>query len=298
MDNKILESFIEKTKDIQLNGIVILKDGEKVAQHQWRPEARQNQYSISKSFTSTAVGLAVEEGILNLEELVVDCFPDEIPENPSENLLKLKVRDLLTMGLGQDRPHMMGSERASLGNKNWVKYCLNRPFSKKPGSKFRYSNAGPYLAGVIIQKRVGMNLVDYLMPRLFTPLGIYLPTWELDPQGKTFGSSGLYLTVSEIAKFGQLYLQEGIWEGKQLIPKSWVKEATKEQIKTGRKDPDKAGYGYLFWRGKHNSYRADGKYGQYSIVIPDKNAVVAINSYNIKDKPVRKHIWSEIYPKL
>ena len=139
--------------------------------------------------------------------------------------------------------------------------------------QFLYNNAGPYLAGILVQRRSGCDLVNYLMPRLFEPMGIRRPVWETDPYGYTFGAGGLFLCVTELLKFGQLLLQEGNWEGKQIVPSAYIREASKKYI-----DNEKDGYGYLFWRGPYNSYRADGKYGQFSIVLPDKNAVIAINA--------------------
>lgn len=133
------------------------------------------------------------------------------------------------------------------------------------------------------------------MPRLFEPLDIIRPTWETDPQGLTFGAGGLMLNVSDIAKFGQLYLQEGTWNGKQLIPKQWVYEATKKQVDTYGKKDSGEGYGYLFWRGQYDSFRADGKYGQYSIVLKDKNAVIAVNAECREQQKILDCIWDKLY---
>ena len=130
-----------------------------------------------------------------------------------------------------------------------------------------------------------MSLVDYLMPRLFEPLGIPRPQDEKDPLGNTFGAGGLQLNVSELAKLGLLYLQKGQWQGRQLIPASWVEEASRSFIISDQGDGEiGTDYGYLFWIMPDGMFRADGKYGQYCIVVPKKNAVIAINSMQIEDE--------------
>lgn len=236
-------------------------------------EMRRNQYSASKSFTSAAVGIALGEGLLSLEERLVDAFSKEVPECAGENLQKATVRDLLTMGLGQGKGYLMGEQRPFLQEEDWVRYALSLPFEYAPGEKFVYNNVGPYLAGVLVQRRSGCDLVSYLTPRLFAPMGIQRPTWETDPQGFTFGAGGLFLCVTELLKFGRLLLQKGRWDGRQLVPEAYLKEAAKKQIENGEQ-----GYGYLFWRGERDSFRADGKYGQYALVFPEEDAVICTNA--------------------
>ena len=296
MSKNLLDDFVGHTEHIMLNNIIVLKDGEKIAEYHWVPEIRQNQYSVSKSFTSTAIGLAIGEGLLTLEDSVIDFFPDKVPDNPPERLQRLKVKHLLTMSMGHSQPYLMAEQRYTMKDMDWVKYSLNLPLDYEPGIHFIYSNVGPYLAGMIIKKLTNCNLLEYLMPRLFEPLGIWRPTWETDAKGNSFGSSGLMLTVSEIAKFGQLYLQKGQWKGRQIIPVEWVNQVSKTQIKTGQVSPYNSEYSYLFWMGPNNSYRADGKFGQYSIIMPDKNGVVAINAYNTGQQNILDYVWKFIYP--
>lgn len=295
-NNKVLEEFIQNTSDILLNGIIVIKDGIKIAQHQYEPEIRYNQYSLSKSFTSLAVGIAIDEGLLKITDNVVDFFSDKVPEDPSPNLLKLNIKHLLTMSVGQKEPILMGTMRPFIKEDDWVTYALSQEFVYEPGTKFLYSNIGPYLAGMIVQQLAKCNLVDYLMLRVFEPLEIKRPTWECDRFGNTFGAGGLFLSVSEIAKFGQLYLQNGVWQNKQIVSQKWVQESQKKQIITGEKNIDNTEYGYLFWRTEDRAFRADGKFGQYSIVIPDKNAVIAINAYNRSDKSILDAVWDYLYP--
>ena len=214
------------------------------------------------------MGFAVQEGLISLDEKLTDAFADDIPENPDENLEKATVRDLLTMCLGQESGHLMGEQRPLYKEDDWVKMVLSIPFVYELGTHFVYNNVGPYLAGILVQRRSGTDLVSYLMPRLFKHLEIKRPTWEIDPLGNTFGAGGLFLTLSELHKFGLFYLNKGKWNGKQLLNAAWIEESTKPS--------DTEQYGYLFWRGKYNSYRADGKYSQLSIVLPDADAVVSL----------------------
>lgn len=228
-----LASFIDAATPLRALGVVVSQNGREIARHTWEGACRRNIYSASKSFTSAAVGIAIGEGLLSLDERLIDVFPEELPETVQENLEKATVRDLLTMCLGQPKAFLMGEDRPYYPERNWVKLALAQPFLYEPGTKFVYNNVGPYLAGVLVQRRAGCSLVQYLMPRLFTPLGIQLPTWEVDPLGNTFGAGGLFLTLDELHKFGLLYLQNGSWQGRRLVPEGWVAESTKKQVENG-----------------------------------------------------------------
>lgn len=285
-----IRKFAEAAGPLGALGIVVTQDGQELEKYTWDEECRRNIYSASKSFTSCAVGMAVSEGLLSLDEKLTDVFVGELPKNVGENLAKATVRDLLTMHLGQSKAALMGAQRPLYKEENWVKMVLAMPFDQEPGSQFVYNNVGPYLAGILVQRRAGCDLTEYLMPRLFGPLGIWRPTWECDPLGNTFGAGGLMLTLSELHRFGLLYLNEGMWNGQQLIPREWVKESTQQQYS--------APYAYLFWRGKFNSFRADGKYGQLSIVFPEKNAVITMTAQAFDVKPLMTLIYDELYPQL
>lgn len=283
----------QKAEEMRILNLGVMKDGKILLKEDWDGEIRRNQYSASKSFTSIAVGMACKEGLLALDEKLCEAFKEEMPDNPSACLCRATVRDLLTMCLGQDSAYLMGEQRPLMEEKDWVRFTLSRPFIQEPGTCFLYNNAGPYLAGILVQRRAGCDLVNYLMPRLFDPMGIRRPVWETDPLGYTFGAGGLFLCMTELMKFGQLLLQEGNWEGRQLVPSSYIKEASVKQVDNG-----KDGYGYLFWRGPYNSYRADGKYGQLSIVLPEKNAVIAINAESRDTEEMMNCCMDIIVPQL
>lgn len=290
-----LEQFECRAEELRVLGMKISIERDTVYENYWDEDCRRNIYSASKSFTSCAVGFAVQEGLISLDEKLVDAFREELPKKLDENLELATVRDLLTMQLGQETGFLMGRQRPYMKENDWVRACLRQPFSDKPGSRFVYSNAGPYLAGILVQRRAGCNLLSYLEPRLFTPLGIRRTVWEVDPLGYAFGAGGLFLTVSELHKLGMLYLQDGEWNRKQLLSKGWIRESSSRQAENDR---DSYGYGYLFWRGPENSFRADGKYGQYSIVFRERNAVVSLFAESRNTNQLMDAIMNEVYPKL
>jgi CubicO group peptidase (beta-lactamase class C family) len=210
-----------------LHSFMLLRHGQVVAEGWWKPEAADKPHvlhSLSKSFTSTAVGLVIEEGRLSLDDPVLKFFPEDAPAEPSENLKAMRVRDLLTMTCGHD------VEAKRTDTTPWTKTFLNHPVPHKPGTHFQYNSLGTYMLSAIVQKVTGQTVLDYLKPRLFAPLGIDNPRWDASPQGISCGGWGLYLRTEDVAKFGQLYLQKGKWNGKQIVPEKWVAEATKYQV--------------------------------------------------------------------
>ncbi|MGN8631126.1 serine hydrolase domain-containing protein [Blautia sp. HCP3S3_G3] len=286
-----LQAFVEKVNTIGVLGVKVSQHNELIGEWHSEGECRRNVYSVTKSFTSCAVGFAVQEGLLSLDEKLTDVFAEDLPENPCENLKKATVRDLLTMHLGQKSASLMGAQRPLYEEDNWVKLSLSIPFEYEPGTHFVYNNVGPYLAGMLVQRRAGCDLISYLTPRLFSHLGIKRPTWEMDPLGNSFGAGGLFLTLSEMHKLGLFYLNKGAWNGKQLLLAEWIEESTRQYA------PD-APYAYLFWRGKYNSFRADGKYGQFSIVLPDYDAVISVVSECRKTEELMAAIYEEICTQL
>ena len=191
-----LKEFEQKAADLRVLGMKISIGQDTVYEKYWDEDCRRNIYSASKSFTSCAVGFAVQEGLIDLDERLVDAFKEDIPNNPDENLKKATVKDLLTMTLGQEKGFLMGKQRPRMEEQNWVKASLAIPFVYEPGTHFVYNNVGPYLAGILVQRRAGCDLLSYLTPRLLKPLGIRKTIWEVDPEGNTFGAGGLFLTFT------------------------------------------------------------------------------------------------------
>ena len=216
-----ISEFIEVAKKLNVLGIKVTQNGELIAEWHSEPECRRNIYSATKSFTSCAVGFAVQEGLISLEEKLTDVFSEDLPDFIDDNLKAATVRDLLTMCLGQEQGSLMGEQRPLYKEDDWVKMSLSIPFKYKPGTHFVYNNVGPYLAGILVQRRSGCDLVSYLTPRLFSHLEIKRPTWETDPLGNSFGAGGLFLTLSELHKFGLFCLNKGKWNGRQILSEKW-----------------------------------------------------------------------------
>jgi CubicO group peptidase (beta-lactamase class C family) len=278
-----------------IHSFMLLRHGKLVAEAWWAPETSQNPHvlwSLSKSFTSTAVGLAVAEGKLTVDDSVISYFPDLVPAEPSANLKGMRVRDLLTMSTGHQ------DEVSLLNQTEWTKAFLNHPVPHKPGAHFTYNTPATYMQSAIVQKVTGQKVVDYLQSRLFDPLGIATPQWDESPEGVSLGGYGLYLGTEDIAKFGQLYLQKGNWQGKQLIPTDWVEQATSKQVSNGsdpKRDWDQ-GYGYQFWRCRHDAYRGDGKDGQFCIVLPKEDAVVVMTAKTGDMQAQLNIVWDRLLP--
>lgn len=267
------QEFEQKTAGLPVYGVMVSQNGELLAQKLFAPLCRRNVYSVAKSFAACAVGFALQEGLLSLEEPLTCAFSQDLPSRVSDHLAKATLRDLLTMCLGQGRPEMMAAQRAEYGGMDWVKLSLSFPFPYEPNTRFVYSNVGPYLAGVLVQRRAGCDLVEYLQPRLFSPLGIQAPCWKKDPMGNTFAASDLWLSLEELHRFGQFCLQKGAWKGTQLLDPAWMEQCTQKQVENNR---DPYGYGYFFWRGPENTFRTEGKWGQISLCSPEKNAVITL----------------------
>jgi CubicO group peptidase (beta-lactamase class C family) len=280
-----------------MNSFMLVRHGYVVAEGWWAPynaESPHTLWSLSKSFTSTAVGLAIAEGKLNLDDEVLKFFPEQAPAEPSANLKAMRVRDLLCMATGHQ------AEPPWPGDASWIKTFLSRPVPFPPGTHFLYNTPGSCMLAAIVQKVTGQKVADYLRPRLFEPLGIEHPFWEATPDGFTIGGYGLHIRTEDIARFGLLYLQKGKWQGRQLLPAAWVEAATSRQVSNGT-NPDSdwnQGYGYQFWRCRHGAFRGDGAFGQYCIVLPEQDAVIAITSGVNDMQAVLNLVWDKLLPAL
>ncbi|MWV43160.1 serine hydrolase [Paenibacillus sp. HJL G12] len=286
-----------KAHHIELHSFMLLRHGHVAVEGWWSPYAPELPhmlFSLSKSFTSTAIGMAVHEGLLTLDDPVISYFPDDLPAEVSSNLAAMQIRHLLMMGTGHDKDTMDALHEAEDGN--WVRAFLNEPVDHEPGTHFLYNTGATYMLSAILQKATGQNLLEFLHGRLFEPLGIRNPTWETCPRGIHTGGFGLNVKTEDIAKFGQLYLQKGVWQGKRLIEESWIEEATEKQISNGDGgDSDWAqGYGYQFWRCRHGVYRGDGAFGQFCIVLPQYDAVIAMTAGTNDLQEVLNCVWEHL----
>ncbi len=312
-------NYVKALRDGQVNmhSIMIVKKGNVLYERymgEGAPDKPHELWSVSKTFTSIAVGLAINEGYIKLSDKVVSFFPNDLPEKPSKNLKRMTIKDLLTMSCGHDTDPSSDFLWGKSIDTNWVKEFLAYPVDHKPGTYFCYNSMSTYMLSAIVQKVTGQKVVDYLGPRLFTPLGIDMPKWDSSPQDINCGGWGLYLKTEDLAKVGQLLLQKGKWGKNQIIPKKWVKEMSSKQIDSrpaavtpqqvkewnlNKKNSDWVqGYGYQMWRSRHNSFRADGAYGQGILVLPDKDAVIAVTAKLDDMQKEFNFIWDYILPAI
>lgn len=290
---------LESEQPEDVHGVIIRRHNKIVAKGWWAPyseEIPHMLFSLSKSFTSTAIGMAQDEGLLSINDPVISFFPDETPDSPSVNLSSMRIRDLLRMNTG----HQSDATGRIRSGGSWVKGFLSLEVENKPGTRFAYNSAATYMMSAIIQKITGETVLDFLTPRLFEPLGIENPTWESSPEGINAGGWGLSIRTGDISNFGQMLLQKGNWEGRQLVSEAWVKEATRLQTSNGSNPGSdwEQGYGYQFWMCRHNLYRGDGAMGQYCIVMPEQDAVVAINSGTNNMGGIMNIVWDHLLPAM
>lgn len=301
LPSSAVTALLDRLEGQEIHSLMLLRDGKTLAEGWWKPYRRERPhrlFSLSKSFTSTAIGLAVEEGRLTVEDRVVDFFPDLIPEHPSEHLRAMRVWDLLTMSCGQDEDDRSDLQQESDGV--WMRAFLRRPLPYAPGTHFFYNSTATYALSAILHRLTGEGLLDYLRPRLLDPLGIGEASWETDPNGIAVGGWGLYLTTDAITRFGQLLLQRGRWGDRQLVPAAWIDAATSKQVDNskGRSGDWAQGYGYQFWRSRGNAYRGDGAFGQFCVVEPEQRLVVAITAGLADLQAPLDALWEEILPHL
>ena len=321
--DKLLNEF--KNNNMEIHSLMILQDGNVLYEEYLGEYSRSTLHimnSISKTFTATAIGFAVAEGKLSLSDKVINFFP-EFKEIASGNSYfdRLTIMHLLTMTSGHDtdptadifkdislEPSRNFEDSKYKGNRvnpgDWEKLFFSEPLLHEPGTKMEYNSLGTYMLSSIIQRVTGTKLSEYLDRRLFEPLGIDNYYWQTNPAGVTCGGWGLYISTQSMAKFGQFILQKGKWDGKQLITPMWFDIATYaytrqppawSTVNASNKDNDWAqGYGFQMWRCRHNSFRADGAFGQYIIIMPDYNALIIITA-NIDDMMKELNIiWDNI----
>ncbi len=297
----VLDRFVAALdRQDSVHSLIVVRNGAVIAEGWWRPyrpAVPHLLYSLSKSFTSTAVGLAVHEGLVSLDDPVVRFFPDDLPEEVGPHLAAMKVRHLLAMCTGHtEEPSVFSSE----GWADPYRVFLRAPVEHEPGTHFLYNTAATFMLSAIVHRMTGQTLVEYLSPRLFEPLGIETPFWESSPAGVNLGGTGLYLRTEDIARFGLLYLRDGMWNDRRLLPEGWVGEATRSHIPNGD-DPASdwnQGYGFQFWRCRHGAYRGDGAFGQYCVVMPEQDTVVAMTSGLGDMQAALNVVWDELLPHL
>lgn len=271
-----------EASNTEMHGLMIMRHGKLCAQGWWAPfgpGVRHGLQSHTKTYAATAVGIAYTEGLLKLDERLIDIFPEESPENPSENLQKLTVRDVLCMGCGMDempRP-----------TKDWIRDFLHTPVNHVPGTTYMYNSTGSTMLGAIVRKKTGLGLHEYLTPRLFNKIGIDPDNlrWMCMPDGMEVGGGGLFATTEDNLRLMKLYADGGVWEGERILAEDYVRLATTNQNDSATESINNPeafdnflGYGFQIWMCKpQGAYRADGAMGQFTIVLPTLDMLIAIN---------------------
>ena len=302
ISSRAVSRFIDSLAELDsVHSIMLLRHG-KVAAEMWnapyRPEAPHELFSLSKSFTSAAIGFARQEGKLRLDDTIASFFPEKLPEHPDPRFLRMTVRHLLTMSSGHDRCALCYMIDQS--EPDFVKSFFRSPLVYEPGSRFVYNSGATYMLSALIRRITGENLTGYLRPRLFAPLGFGEREWEKDPEGTELGGWGFQLTTEEIARFAQLLLDGGKLEDRQILPADYLAMATAFQIDNSMNtQPDwQVGYGFQFWRCRHNAFRGDGAFGQYALVMPDQDAALAVTSGMRNMQSILDRVWDILLPAM
>ena len=279
-----IETLLDKLEEgwTEPHGLMIMRHGKVFAEGWWAPYAPgiiHGLQSHTKTYAATAVGIAITEGLLKLTDRVIDIFPDDAPAEPSENLQLLTVRDVLCMGCGMDA-------MPSNDEKNWIRAFLNMPVNHRPGSCFMYNSMGSTLLGAMVRKKTGLGLIDYLTPRLFDKIGIDAKQLKCScmADGMEIGGGGLYATTEDNLRLMKLYLDGGVWEGERILSEDYVKEAVRLQNESATEravnppaEDNFVGYGFQIWMCRPEGvYRADGAMGQFTIVFPKYDMILAI----------------------
>ncbi len=291
---------LDERPDIEMHSLMVVRHGQVVAEGWWAPYSAARPhllYSLSKSFTSTAAAFAQAEGLLTLDDTVISHFPEFAADITDPRSRSVKVRHVASMAAGHTREMM--DEALTRDPREPVRGFLLIPPDRDPGTVFAYSQPCTYTLASIIQRNAGMPLTRYLRPRLFDPLGIGHVGWHGFPPGREQGFSGLHARTEDIAKLGLLYLQQGQWEGTQLIPGEWVAEATSEQVSNpDNPSPDwRQGYGFQFWMSRHG-YRGDGAYGQFCVILPEQDAVIVTTACTLDMQALLDAMWAHLLPGL
>jgi len=302
VDSQGIVDFLRLVEDKQINmhSFMLLRRGLVAAEGYCRPFGASTMhpiFSVSKSVTSAAIGIAIGEGRLSLEDRVVDFFPDKLTGPSHRYTTRMTVEHLLQMTTVHPRSVETGAD--------WVKSFLTAPPSHAPGTVFGYDTIGTHTLCAILQRITGLTVHQYLQPRLFEAIGMGEIEWDSCPMNINKGGSGIRCTTEALARFGQLYLQQGVWNGRSVLPEGWVERSASRLVDNthARMLLDGGqGYGYQFWRCRHNAYCAFGMGGQFVVVIPEKEAVFVSTANTMMHKDGHQMIldalWEALYPAM
>ncbi|WP_372351139.1 serine hydrolase domain-containing protein [Streptomyces sp. KL116D] len=300
-----LDALLDRLETVSgaCHSIMVVHRGQVVAEGWWAPYSADRLnllYSLTKSFTSIAVGLAVGDGLLSLEDRVVDVLPEHVPADVSEQGRRITVHHLLSMTAGHPTDSL--TEAWELEPRDLVKGFLRLPFAAPEGTRHEYDNSTTFLLARMVEKVTGRALPELMDERVFKPMGIDQAEWDRVASGASFGFQGLHLTTEAVAAFGQLLLQGGRWGGRQLVPRDWVDLATSRHIDSGWHQEGQpntdffCGYGYQFWMSRHG-YHGHGAYGQQCVVVPSHDLVIAVTAEG-ESQEVFDALWECLLPGL
>lgn len=289
-------------RGLELHSLMLLRHGHVAAEGWWTPYSRNRihlLYSLSKSFVSTAVGFAVDEGLCALTDRLVDLLPGHVPDDVDPRVAALTLHDVLSMSAGHHEDALDAAW--ALEPDDLAKGFFRSPPLETPGTYFAYSQPCTFVAGLVVQEKSGEFLLDYLTPRLLEPLGIEPGRWDADGNGDALGFSGLHQRTDDLAKLGQLLLQKGQWQGRQLLPAGWVELAGRKHVDNDldpATNPDwSQGYGYQYWMARHG-FRGDGAYGQFCVVVPEADLVVVTTACVEDMQAILDVLWDVLLPAL
>ncbi|MGE0622045.1 MAG: serine hydrolase domain-containing protein [Pseudomonadales bacterium] len=290
---------LEADPRIEPHGLIVQRHGRRVVEGYWRPHDRGRLrllYSLSKTFTGTALGLLIGEGKLGLDDLASAHLPEAFA-TAHEGFRNLRIRHIASMASGHNRETLQ--EASGRDPDDVVRGFLTIPPDAEPGTLFAYNQPPVVALATILQRLAGERLVDYLRPRLFEPLGIDDVRAQQRRPGFDFGYTGVYASLDAVARLGQLYLDDGVWQGRRLLPAGWVAEASRVQTPNPQNvEPDwRQGYGLQLWMSRHG-YRGDGAAGQYMVVLPEVDAVVALLSCTVNMQRVLDLMWQHLLPAM
>jgi CubicO group peptidase (beta-lactamase class C family) len=282
----------------ECHSIMVVRGGHVVAEGWWAPFSADRPhllYSLTKSFTSTAAGLAIADGLLSLDDRVVDVLPDRVPAGAGAQARRITVHHLLSMTAGHDTDSL--SEAWRTDPRDLVKGFLRMPFTEPEGTRHTYDNATTYVLARMVERVTGRGLPEFLDERLFAPMGVGDADWDRVAGGSSFGFHGLHLTTEAVAAFGELLLRGGRWGDRQLVPREWVELATRRHVATlPPGDADFCcGYGYQFWMAR-NGFHANGSFGQMCVVVPSHDLVVAVTGANSQAQVIHDAIRECLLP--
>lgn len=305
-----------KNQNIGMDAVMVIQNDRILGLHRFTEDILHNVYSVSKTYTATGIGMAVEEGLLSLDDKPCDFFRDILPSTVDPRWEKVTLRHLITMTSGHGKAFLMADERKMLRGevsrdidedmkKEWLRFAFTKPMEYEPGEQFCYGNLAPYVAGRMLEKATGMTMLDYLYKKMWEPLHIEKPRWDTDTNGHTFPASYLFLDIVDMITLGQIYLGKGEFQGKRFFSEEWANEVMSVHVSSnvicpsGCARDETAGYGYYMWKNQAaEGFRAYGREGQFVIILPEHNAVVATQAMHHNVQDVLDLVWEYILPQL